>query len=110
MWGGNLTLFAVFYGYLVRFLHQSGKWKGMLNSSSKAVEWGDTLMQWLSLLVDFGQVTPTLGLKLTGLLLMNALLPVCWVYDCALSLEHQCRPTLVLSSLTKETDCRPSLL
>ena len=67
MWGGNLTLFAVFYGYLVRFLHQSGKWKGMLNSSIKAVEWGETLMQWLSLLVDFGQVTRSLGVKIDWL-------------------------------------------
>ena len=36
LWRGNLTLFAVFNGYLVRFGIKSGKWKGILNSSGEA--------------------------------------------------------------------------
>ena len=40
LWRGNLTLFAVFNAYLVSFCIKSGKLKGILNSSSKAVKWG----------------------------------------------------------------------
>ena len=49
-------------GFFGEILHQ--EWHvntGNLNSSGKVVEWGETLMQWLSLLLDVGQVPPSLS-------------------------------------------------
>ena len=52
-WGGNLTLFADLNGYLVRFCIK------VLGEKGDAVELGETLMQWLSLLINFITVPTT---------------------------------------------------
>ena len=36
LWRGNLALFAVFNGFLVRLCNKHGKFKGKLNSSGKS--------------------------------------------------------------------------
>ena len=59
LWKYNLTLFVGLNGIFGEILHQ--KWQvntGNLKSSGKVVERGETLMQWLSLLLDFGQFPP----------------------------------------------------